>query len=199
MCDAYKLFVQLQMDKRGIDCDDLHATIRDNLDLPITKDEVFIIFYKVDKDGDGFWSFSEMSDAFTPRETEYKTLVDSRGGFYGGESDLKNYFEGETRECLKRFIRGFCECEISVELIRQRIMNKLAVKPDMAFKCLDRDSKGYLVINDVREFLRGQNMYPIEKNLGLLIERFDKSEDDTVDYDEFVTGITPFLSGLTDN
>lgn len=60
-----------------------------------------------------------------PREKEYATLVNSRGGFYGSESDLKNYFEGETRNTLKRFIRGLCECEISVELIRQKISNKL--------------------------------------------------------------------------
>ena len=40
-------------------------------------------------------------------------------------------------------------------------------------------------------------MYPTEKNLGLLFERFDKSEDGVVDYDEFVTGVTPFLQGIS--
>ena len=125
MCDNYKMFMRRQMGKPGIDCDDLFDTITTNLQLPITKDEVFIIFYKVDKDGDGYWNYSEMSEAFNPREEEYRSLVDSRGGFYGSEPDLTKYFEGETREHLKRFIRGFCECEISIELIRQRIMNKL--------------------------------------------------------------------------
>lgn len=197
MCDTYKMFLKCQMGKRGIDCDDVFETITTNLELPITKDEVFIIFYKVDKDGDGFWSYSELCEAFTPRETEYRTLVDSRGGFYGSESDLQKYFEGETREHLKRFIRGFCECEISIELIRQRIMNKLQIKPDSAFKRLDTDAKGYLTVDDFRSFLKMQNMYPTEKNLGLLFERFDKSEDGVVDYDEFVTGVTPFLQGIS--
>jgi Ca2+-binding EF-hand superfamily protein len=39
-------------------------------------------------------------------------------------------------------------------------------------------------------------MYPIEKNLGLLFERFNKSEDGAISYEEFVAGITPFLSGI---
>ena len=39
-------------------------------------------------------------------------------------------------------------------------------------------------------------MYPIEKNFGLMFERFNKSETGCVDYDEFVTAITPFLQGL---
>jgi Ca2+-binding EF-hand superfamily protein len=196
ICDLYKLFVNLNMGKRGVDCDDLYTAVNENLELPITKDEVFIIFYKVDKDGDSFWSCSELAEAFCPREYEYKKLVESRGGFYGSESSTKDYFEGKTRESLKNFVRAFCETEISVELIRQRIMNKLKIKPDLCFRTLDKDSKGYLVPEDFRDFLTGQNMYPIEKNFGLLFERVNKCESGTVEYEEFVTAITPFLQGL---
>ena len=155
ICDLYKLFLNLQLGKRGIDCDDLYTAVNENLELPITKDEVFIIFYKVDKDGDSLWSFSELAEAFCPREHEYRSLVDSRGGFYGSESSPKDYFEGRTRETLKKFVRSFCETEISIELIRQRIMNKMQVKPDLCFRTLDVDSKGYLVPGDFRDFLKG--------------------------------------------
>ena len=89
-----------------------------NLELTITKDEVFIIFYKLDKDGDGILCYSEVCDCFVPRENEYATLINSRGGFYGNESDPHKFFEGATRDLLKRFIRGFVECEVSVELVR---------------------------------------------------------------------------------
>lgn len=99
---------------------------------------------------------------------------------------------------MKKFIRGFVESEVSIELIRQRIMNKLQIKPDTAFQACDRDTKGYLELEDLRMFLKSQNMYPIEKNLQLLFERFDKDQDGVISYDEFVTGITPFLSGIKD-
>ena len=137
MCDAYKMFTQLDASKRGIDCDDLYATMVHNLELTISKDEVFIIFYKLDKDGDGFLSSSEIFDCFVPRENEYAVLINSRGGFYGSESDPRKFFEGQTRELLKRFLRGFVECEVSIELVRQRIINKSAIKLDMAFGHVD--------------------------------------------------------------
>jgi Ca2+-binding EF-hand superfamily protein len=97
---------------------------------------------------------------------------------------------------LKQFIRGFVECEVSIELIRQRIQNQMFVKPNVAFNAIDSDSKGYLTIEDLREFLKQVNMYPIEKNLSLLYKRLDKDEDGVVAYDEFVTGIRPFLEGI---
>ena len=144
MCDVYKMLIRLRMDKRGVDCDDLYYALVDNLGLTITKDEVFIIFYKLDKDGDGVLNYSEVCECFVPREQEYSVMLNTRGGFYGSESDITKFFEGQTREMLKRFIRGFVECEVSVELIRQRICNKLQIKADMAFNALDTDCKGYI-------------------------------------------------------
>lgn len=57
MCDTYKMMIRLQEGKKGIDCDDLYCCLVDNLELMITKDEVFIIFYKLDKDADGFLNY----------------------------------------------------------------------------------------------------------------------------------------------
>ena len=176
MADVYKMMTNLNVGK-GVDCDDLYKCIAENLGLIITKDEVFIIFYKLDKDGDGFLNYTEVCDCFMPREKEYASLIMSRGGFYGGETALKEYFEGETRNLLKKFIRGFVECEVSVELIRQRIMNKLRIKPDLAFSACDKDAKGYLTIDDIRNFCKANNMYPIERDLKLMFQRMDKDED----------------------
>lgn len=168
MCDLYKLLVNLKEGKRGVDCDDLFIAITGNLELVITKDEVFIIFYKLDKDGDGYLNYGEVCDCFVPRESEYAILINSRGGFYGGETNTKAFFEGDTRVLLKKFIRGFIECEVSVELIRQRIMNKLKIKPDLAFSACDKEAKGYLTIDDIRAFCKGNNLHPMERDLKLL-------------------------------
>ena len=100
------------MEKAGIDCDDVFFTLKKNLQIEITIDEVFIIFYKVDKDSDGLWGYTELESAFVPREDEYASLVMSRGGFYGSENDVRNFFTKETRESLRQFLRQFCECEI---------------------------------------------------------------------------------------
>lgn len=83
-----------------------------------------------------------------------------------------------------------------MELIRQKISNKLQIRAEAAFKAIDKEDKGYISIHDLREFIKSQNMYPIEKNLALLFERFNKSEDGAIVFEEFVAGITPFLSGI---
>lgn len=51
--------------------------------MNISRDEIFILFYNFDKDGDGFISYSELSKAFLPKQEEYSKLISSRKPFYG--------------------------------------------------------------------------------------------------------------------
>lgn len=37
-------------------------------------------------------------------------------------------------------------------------------------------------------------MYPVDKFLDLLFERFDKDHDGIINYEEFIAGITPFMN-----
>ena len=152
------------------------------------------MFYKLDKDGDGLISYEEFSNCYMPRAHEYAILLQSRGGFYGSENDYTKYFEGPTRELLKLYIKGFVDCEVSIELVRQRVCNKIRINNFTAFSAIDELNRGQLIIDDFRAFMKKLNIYPIEKDLLLLMERFDKNEDGFVDYEEFVAAITPFMN-----
>jgi hypothetical protein len=90
-----------------------------------------------------------------------------------------------TRDTLSKFIRQFVECEISYEHIRQKVMNKLAVNPALAFNCLDLSDKGHLVLDDLNQFLSTMNLYPAKKNIELVFERFDKEDRGIVELVEF--------------
>lgn len=118
MGDTYKMITCLNLYKRGADCDDLFSTIVNNLQVTITRDECFLMFYKLDKDGDGYLSADEVKAGFMPRSKEYAVLVETRGAFYGSETDVNKFFEGNTRKLMKVFFKGFIDCEVSVELIR---------------------------------------------------------------------------------
>jgi len=72
----------------------------------------------------------------------------------------------------------------------------LNIKPEAAFNAIDKQQKGYFTLGDMREFIKDQNMYPIEKNLGLLFERFDKNGSKSVTFDEYHSAVTPFLTGI---
>ena len=160
----------------------------------MTKDECFIMFYKLNIAGNGLISYDEFCDCFTPRSHEYQVLLKSRGGFYGSEPDLKKYFEGATRDLLKTFIKGFVDCEVAIELVRQRVADKIKLSNQNAFAAIDEFQRGVLTIDDIRNFMKKTNLYPVEKNLALLFERFDKDGDRYIKFDEFVQGLTPFNS-----
>jgi Ca2+-binding EF-hand superfamily protein len=61
LVDAFKLFNSVKNHKRGIDCDDFYYVLRDVIGLKITHDEMFILFYKLDKDKDNFINYSEFT------------------------------------------------------------------------------------------------------------------------------------------
>ena len=118
ICDVYKLFIGKNTTKKGIDCDDFYIALVHNLQLEITKDEMFILFYKLDTNGDAKLTFSEICNAFSPQDKSYATIMQSRGGFYGAESNPLRYFEGPTRQGLRDFLRTSVDNEMSIELIR---------------------------------------------------------------------------------
>jgi hypothetical protein len=85
LTDCYKLFNSVKQNKRGFDVDDLYYVLKEWLLIgQLTKDEVFILFYKLDRDGDGFVTYSDIGRAFVPRsQHEYAILVESRGAYHG--------------------------------------------------------------------------------------------------------------------
>jgi Ca2+-binding EF-hand superfamily protein len=73
--DAFKLFNSVKNNRKGIDCDDLYYVLTHLIGLNITKDEVFILFYKLDRDSDSFINYTELSKAFVPKSQEYAVLI----------------------------------------------------------------------------------------------------------------------------
>ena len=90
----------------------------------LTKDEIFILFYKLDRDGDGYVTYGDMGKAFVPKaQHEYKVLVESRGAYHGDHTQPRDFFSPETRDLLRKTVRGIIDSEVSIELIKQRLLN----------------------------------------------------------------------------
>ena len=189
LTDAFKLFNSVKSGKRGFDVDDLYYVLREILVLnQLTKDEVFILFYKLDRDGDGFVTYSDIGKAFVPKaQHEYAVLVESRGAYHGDHTQPRDFFSKETRELLRRTIRGIIDCEVSIELIKQRLLTQnqrmlhqsSSSLSENAYKAIEgystsrkklppnRRAMG-LSVDDIRDFLKiasGGNVYPVEREL----------------------------------
>ena len=89
-------------------------------------------------------------------------------------------------------MKGLVDCELSVEHVRQRVSSKVRINLFHAFSQMDALGKGSLEREDFRVFCKKNNLYPIERELGLLFERFDKDKDQVVSYEEFAATLTPF-------
>lgn len=213
--DAFKLFNSVKQSKRGFDVDDLYYVLKEHLSLgALTKDEVFILFYKLDRDGDGFVTYSDMGRAFVPKaQHEYAVLLESRGAYHSDHTAPRDYFSVETRELLRRTVRGVIDCEVSIELIKQRLLqfgksfSGGQSLTEMAYKAVEGYSMGRkklstskrpsgLTADDIRDFLKhasGGNVYPVEKELQLLFDRMDRDQDRLVSVHDFAAAISPFM------
>jgi Ca2+-binding EF-hand superfamily protein len=189
----------------------MYYVLREHLGLGgLTKDEVFILFYKLDRDGDGYVTYSDMGRAFVPKaQQEYAVLLESRGAYHSDHTQPRDYFSFETRELLRRAVRGVIDCEVSIELIKQRLVNfaKGQSLTESAYKAVEgystsrkklpasRRAAG-LSIDDLRDFLKhasGGNVYPVEKELQLLFDRMDRDQDHLISVADFAAAINPFM------
>jgi hypothetical protein len=95
---------------------------------------------------------------------------------------------------LRKTVRGIIDCEVSIELIKQRLLNHSKTAPhgtsltELAYKAVEGYSMtkkkmpasrrlAGLSMDDIRDFLKqasGGNVYPIDKELHLLFDRLDR-------------------------
>jgi EF-hand domain pair len=113
--DAYYMFKRSQGE--GIEVDDLAQAMK-SLGVISTKDELFILFYRLDTSKTSQISYNEFMEVLCPRQHEYGVLLQARDSFHGPKTQLKDYFSQLTRDLLKNFVRGLIDCEVSVEVIK---------------------------------------------------------------------------------
>ena len=83
------------------------------------------------------------------------------------------------------------ENEEKIEEIRSKLINISSFNPDILFKYLDKNNQKYLSLKDFRQFLRSQKIQYKEKNLRKFIHNFDKDNDFTLNFVEFLKVISP--------
>ena len=83
------------------------------------------------------------------------------------------------------------ENEEKIEEIRSKLINIPTFNPDILFKHLDKNNQKYLSLKDFRQFLRSQKIQYKEKNLRKFIHNFDKDNDFTLNFVEFLKVISP--------
>ena len=83
------------------------------------------------------------------------------------------------------------EMDNSIEKIRSNLYSIPTFSPKKLFSFLDKNSKSFLTLDDFKFFLRDNKISFSEKNLRKLIHNFDKKNDFSINYEEFLGIISP--------
>jgi len=129
------------------------------------KDELTLLFKKMDLDNDGLLRFSDFAETFTPKQKEYANLLHNRTPstieaaldiykvkFHFNEHSLMIFFKifsQDTRNKMTNVLKLHLENEGSSESLRQRLKSKGDLSGHEAFKYLDLKGDGFITAEEV--------------------------------------------------
>ena len=83
-------------------------------------------------------------------------------------------------------IRSHFTVEEQAEMLRKRLGRRPNFNVHECFLAIDRDSNGFLTRAELRRILSENGVYPSEKDLQMLVQRFDRNSDGRISYAEFM-------------
>jgi Ca2+-binding EF-hand superfamily protein len=161
----------------------------DKLGIYGPRHEIDLWFKRHDSNGDGKLRFSEFSDAFTPTDKIYADLLNNRRS--SGARYPEDAFSFSTRlefaNCLRKMLRN----EGFAEDLRQSIQRRPLFRVSEAFEAIDVDNNGFLTKQEFGKLLEEHRFYATNKELDLLMSKYDKDRDGRVSYSEFFSETSP--------
>ena len=101
------------------------------------------------------------------------------------------YNENKWTKLLTMYFETINKIDNSLEQIRSKLNDQNNFSSLNLFNYLDKKSKQFLTLNDFMTYLKGNNIIFSEKNLRKFIHNFDKDNDFSLNYKEFLGIITP--------
>ena len=114
------------------------------------KEDLYLFFRRFDRDIDGKLRFSDFSEAFTPMQVEYASLLNNRTPL-NIDKDVDDTFSPETRRLITKLFKLHLENETETESSRQRLNKRISFNVHDAFNYIDVNQDGYLTPEEVTE------------------------------------------------
>ena len=137
---------------------------------------------------------SKLEDDLTSNN---KTLINNNIKPNSNESKSINknsvliYNENKWTRLLAKYFETINTIDNSLEQIRSKLNEQNNFSSLNLFNYLDKKSKQFLTLNDFMIYLKENNIIFLEKNLRKFIHNFDKDNDFSLNYKEFLGIITP--------
>lgn len=156
-----------------------------------TKEEMYILFKKLDKDNDGLLRYTEFTQNILPEDVSYAKIMNSRSPLYNTAESGIYAFEFDTRYTFKKLINKIIQGEMEAETVRQKLSKRPMFSINDAFNALDTEDNGFITRAQFKQILNEHGMFVAQQDLEQLVNRFDKDQDGKVSYKEFVQEMTP--------
>ena len=135
--------------------------------------------------------FVNFQDMFLPKVEEYAKLLNAREKSYFTPEYRMEVFSKTTMDSFKSTLKIHFEVLRAADGLRHRINEKQDFTLRNAFKSVDRNRKGYIGIEEFQSILNEHGIVASDKDLLILMDRYDKDKDGRVSYSEFVQEMTP--------
>lgn len=151
------------------------------------KDDVYLFVRRYDRDGDGRILYSDFCDALTPWDESVASAMARRPAYHIQHGYCRtHFFMIETRNMFLSTLRTHFTVEEQAEMLRKRLSRRPNFNIHEAFQAIDRDSNGYLTRTEMRRILGDNGVYVSERDLCMLVGRFDRNNDGRISYAEFM-------------
>jgi len=121
--------------------------------------------------------------------TSFTTNINSRISNISNYKIIQN--DNKWTKKLLQFFKIINSIDNSIEKIRIKLNNLNNFSSAKLFNYLDKESKKYINLNDFKTFLQNNQISFAEKNLRKFIHNFDKDNDFSLNYKEFLGIISP--------
>jgi len=156
------------------------------------KEDLALLFKKMDVDDDGLLRFSDFAETFTPKQKEYSNLLHNRTPAHTETVvDIQKVFCQDTRTKITAVLRLLLENEASGDSLRRRLKSKSEMSGHEAFKYLDVKGDGAITSDELIEIFQKNDIFLTEREVRLLMDRLDQDKDGRISYYELVGAITP--------
>ena len=133
--------------KGNINPQELHVSLR-RLDIPVTQEDCYLVFHRLNRDMDGLLKYSEFTAAFMPVDQHCARQLGSKRLQYC-HAPNSSAFCYETMKHYCRVWHLLVRIEQQVEQIKDKLLQRPTFNIDSAFRSLDQNFSGQVTQADV--------------------------------------------------
>ena len=174
------------------------------LGLNLGKDEIKFLFRKFNKNLNDYFDFDEFCEIILPKKHSNEKIMDieSRENIYrnrrNSDNHNKNFSEisMKTKKLLGDLFKNVIEGEKSNENFRKILAKNGEISGSDLFNKIKKNYSVGIYKEDIANFMKKNEYKLSNKEIELLMERFDKNKNGIIDYKEFILEITPINQKL---